>query len=171
MRIAAAITGFAVLAVLFLTACQGPPHVAGGVPTLPPCLQAVPPPPPPAPEPPPPPPEPAPDPRDLALQRVHHVRIYFDFDSALLTAKAQAILDQVAGVLTAWPDIRVELQGYCDERGSEEYNRALGLRRAHSGKAYLVEKGATPEQILVSTGGEENPLLQGDTEDAFAKNR
>ncbi len=162
-KAALAALALTVLAALSLAACQGKPHVPGGIKTMPPCEA-------PAPKPPPAPvaaPEPGPDPRSL----IQGVRIYFDFDSDELTEEAMAVLDRVAQVLVENPDIRVELQGYCDLRGSDTYNRALGMRRAQSGRAYLAQRGVDPARVVASTGGKENPLVEGTTEEAFARNR
>lgn len=97
--------------------------------------------------------------------------IYFDFDEATLRADAQAALRRNASVLKEDPDLRVEIHGHCDERGTEEYNLALGQRRAQSAKRYLVDLGIGARRIVTKTFGEASPAVWGHDEGAWAKNR
>jgi len=101
-----------------------------------------------------------------ALEKIH-----FDFDQYTLTAEAQAILVNNADYLKANPDQKVRIEGYCDERGSDEYNLALGQRRALAAMNYLVSLGIAPERLSVISYGEEMPLDPSGTEEAYALNR
>jgi peptidoglycan-associated lipoprotein len=97
--------------------------------------------------------------------------IYFDFDRSDLRPEAKANLEHNAGVLRSAPDLRVEVQGNCDERGSEEYNLALGQRRADTAKQYLVDLGVEGGRIRTVSFGEENPAVRGHDESVWSKNR
>jgi len=98
-------------------------------------------------------------------------RIHFDFDQYVLTPEAQAILAANAAYLKAHPEISVRVEGYCDERGSDEYNLALGERRALAAKNYLQTLGVVSGRIDTISYGEEKPLDPASTEEAWAKNR
>ncbi len=97
--------------------------------------------------------------------------IYFDFDSAVILAEAQAILQQKAAWMTDNPDAAIIIEGHCDERGTEAYNLALGERRAVAAKSFLVDLGIDPQRILTISYGEERPVDPSRTEEAYAKNR
>lgn len=97
--------------------------------------------------------------------------VYFEYDSALLTAQAQALLMVKAKWMQTNPKSRVLIQGHCDERGSNEYNLALGDRRAASVKTFLVNLGLSAYRISTVSYGEEKPVDTGKTESAYAKNR
>ncbi len=101
-----------------------------------------------------------------ALERVH-----FNFDQYNLTAEAQSKLVGNANYMKENPDVKVRIEGYCDERGSDEYNLALGQRRALAAKNYLVSLGVAPERLSVISYGEELPLDPSGTEEAYAMNR
>lgn len=98
-------------------------------------------------------------------------KIHFDFDQYTLSAEAQAILVNNADYLKANPDQKVRIEGHCDERGSDEYNLALGQRRAMAAKNFMVSLGIAPERLSVISYGEEMPLDPSATESAFALNR
>ncbi|MEJ2201681.1 MAG: peptidoglycan-associated lipoprotein Pal [Desulfuromonadaceae bacterium] len=98
-------------------------------------------------------------------------RIYFDFDQFALTAEARDILAANAQYLQANPALRVRIEGYCDERGSDEYNLALGERRASATKNYLVSLGVDADRLAILSYGEELPLDPGHSESAWAQNR
>lgn len=98
-------------------------------------------------------------------------KIYFSFDSAGLSDEARATLSKNAEQLNKQPSASVRIEGNCDERGSDEYNLALGERRANSAKDYLVNLGIKPERISVISYGEEKPADPGHDEAAWAKNR
>ena len=97
--------------------------------------------------------------------------IHFDFDKYVLTPKAMMILDEKASYLREHPAVRVLIEGYCDERGSNEYNLALGDRRANSAKNYLVKSGVAESRITTISYGEEQPLCMEHTESCWWKNR
>ena len=97
--------------------------------------------------------------------------IYFDFDKSDLTADAAAALDAKVPVLAANPSVRVRIEGHTDNRGSDEYNLALGQRRAASARRYLVAKGIDDARIETLSFGEERPAVAADNEAAWARNR
>ncbi len=99
--------------------------------------------------------------------------VYFDFDRYEVRGDARETLDKQAAWLGRYPQIRVRIEGNCDERGTREYNFALGARRAEAVKAYLVERGVPASRIDTISYGKEKPLYptEGDSEDAGAKNR
>ncbi len=145
-----------------------------------PCWEArqpkpAPPPPPPAPEPPPapapPPPPPAPAPAPVVEQPVRFENIHFDFDKSFIRPDAKPILAQVAEYLKGHPDARLRIEGHCDERGTSEYNMALGERRASAASKYLQNLGVAGSRLSTISYGEERPLDPGHNEEAWAKNR
>ena len=97
--------------------------------------------------------------------------IYFGYDQATLSQAARATLDAMAGVLRAMPDLRVLIGGHADERGSDEYNLALGMRRATAAQRYLAESGIVASRLEVQSYGEERPADPGHTEAAWSANR
>lgn len=97
--------------------------------------------------------------------------INFEYDSSFLTPTAQEILHRKADWLQANPDANVIIQGHTDERGTVEYNLALGDRRANSTKNFLVDMGIDTARITTVSFGEERPIDPMNTEDAWAQNR
>ncbi|MDY6972425.1 MAG: peptidoglycan-associated lipoprotein Pal [Thermodesulfobacteriota bacterium] len=97
--------------------------------------------------------------------------IFFDFDKSDLKRKAKAILKKKANWLRNNPSRSVSIQGHCDERGTNEYNLALGERRAHAAKKFLVAMGISAERIKTISYGEERPADPGRNESAWARNR
>ena len=97
--------------------------------------------------------------------------IYFDFDDHSLRPEARDTLRHNAAVLAQNGNARLEIQGNCDERGTDEYNLALGKRRAEAAKRYLVDLGVSPNRVTTISFGEENPAVRGHTEAAWSKNR
>ena len=98
--------------------------------------------------------------------------IQFDFDRYDLRPEDTMILKQNAAVLTTkLPKAKIQVEGHCDERGTGEYNLALGERRANSVKKYLISLGISADRITTISYGEEKPLDPGHTEEAWAKNR
>lgn len=97
--------------------------------------------------------------------------IYFDFDSDKIRSEFQSILSAHAQYLRNNPNATVVLEGHTDERGTREYNIALGERRAKSVERFLNVKGVSPSKFEVVSYGEERPAARGDKEDAYAKNR
>lgn len=97
--------------------------------------------------------------------------IYFNFDSAVLSDEARSTLSKNADLLAGEPSARIRIEGHTDERGSDDYNMALGERRAKAAKDYLVNLGTQPDRISTVSYGEEKPAQAGSDEDAWAKNR
>lgn len=97
--------------------------------------------------------------------------IYFDFDKSSLTSAAQDNLMRKAAWLRANPAVTVTIEGHADERGTNEYNLALGDRRADSAKAFLVDLGIAASRLTTISYGEERPLCMQQTEECWAKNR
>jgi len=114
--------------------------------------------------------EPAPAPEPVAMISPLDP-IYFDFDKSNLKPDAIATLDKDAESLKKNPEMKVQIEGNCDERGTNEYNMALGDRRAVSGMKYLVTLGIAAERMTTISYGEERPLDPGHNESAWAKNR
>lgn len=98
-------------------------------------------------------------------------RIYFNFDRYDLSSEAQAILVNNAEYLKANPAEKVRIEGHCDERGSDEYNLALGERRALAAQKYLESLGIASDRLSVISYGEEMPLDPAQNEAAYAQNR
>ncbi len=98
-------------------------------------------------------------------------RIHFDFDKAVIRPDAQEILKRNAEYLLANPGVRIRIEGHCDERGTTEYNLALGERRAKSTFQYLMDLGIDPNRMTTVSYGEEMPLDPRHNEEAWAKNR
>jgi peptidoglycan-associated lipoprotein len=97
--------------------------------------------------------------------------VHFDYDQSDLRPDDRAILDAKIPVLQANPDVKIRVAGHTDERGSDEYNLALGQRRAATVKRYLVEHGIADARIETISYGEERPIAQGSDESAYAQNR
>jgi len=108
--------------------------------------------------------------QELAQLRSEHI-VYFDFDVSNVNDQYSAILDAHAKFLNANSDVKVLVEGHADERGTPEYNIALGERRAKSVVTYLDNMGVAASQLTVVSYGEEKPMLKDRSEDAFAKNR
>ena len=98
-------------------------------------------------------------------------RVYFDYDQYTVKPEGQAVLRRQAGWLNRYPRVAVRVEGNCDERGTSEYNLALGARRADSVKAFLVSQGVPSERITTISYGKERPLDPGTGEEADAHNR
>ena len=97
--------------------------------------------------------------------------VYFDYDKSNIKPEFTSIIQSNFEWLINNPDIRVQLEGHCDERGTNEYNLALGERRARSVLNYLLRLGASPEQFSIVSFGEERPVALGQNETAWQKNR
>jgi len=97
--------------------------------------------------------------------------IHFDFDKSDIRADAKDILQKNGEWLQKNPDVKIQIEGHCDERGTAEYNLALGDRRAMSTKKYLISLGVSAERIYTISYGEELPIDPGHNEDSWAKNR
>ena len=100
-------------------------------------------------------------------------RVFFAYDSSALTDNAEEVLDTQVNWLNMrrHSNVNVVVQGYCDERGTREYNLALGERRANAVKNYLVSQGVAADRISVISYGKERPAVLGNNEAAWAQNR
>ena len=97
--------------------------------------------------------------------------IHFDLDRSNIRPDDMGALDQKVAILQANPDLRIRIGGHCDERGSDEYNLALGNRRAQAAKQYLVSHGIDAGRIETQSWGEERPMVDGHDESAWSQNR
>jgi peptidoglycan-associated lipoprotein len=138
------------------------------------------PPPPPRRETPPPPPPAAPDRSGIirdslaAVDRARtnlQAKIYFDFDRSEVKPDQAAILDSKLPILRANPNVRIRIEGNADERGSDEYNMALGQRRAQIARKYLIDHGIDAGRIDIASYGEERPVCQEHAESCWSQNR
>jgi peptidoglycan-associated lipoprotein len=110
--------------------------------------------------------------REAARAReVLTARVYFDYDLATVREDARPALDAKASILRGDPTLRVRVEGHADERGSTEYNLALGSRRAQSVATYLSGYGVDPSRLETVSYGEERPLTRASTESAWSQNR
>jgi peptidoglycan-associated lipoprotein len=125
-------------------------------------------------------PEPAPAPTveeeaakmaEIAKSEFINENIYFDFDRSNLDARAQATLRKKAQFLKTYPDVYTTIEGHCDERGTSEYNLALGERRAESAKSFLIDMGIEAYRISTVSFGEERPTCTEKNEACWSKNR
>ena len=105
------------------------------------------------------------------IQSVPSDRVFFALDSYTLDDKDRQVLDSQAVWLQRNPNVRVTIEGHCDERGTREYNLALGDRRANAAKNYLAAKGIDPARMAVISYGKERPEALGSDEESWAKNR
>jgi len=98
-------------------------------------------------------------------------RVFFAFNKSNLQPEARATLDRQAAWLQKYPQVNVQVAGNCDERGTEEYNLALGQRRANSAAQYLEAKGVPASRVSTISYGKERPVATGHNEQAWAQNR
>lgn len=98
-------------------------------------------------------------------------RVYFDLDQYTIRSDAAPVLDGQAGWLNRYPAVRVRIEGNADERGTREYNLALGSRRANSVREYLIGRGVSAGRIETVSFGKERPIDPGTSEDAYQRNR
>ncbi len=108
---------------------------------------------------------------DAAVQQITDGIVYFDFDKYDIKAEYRGMLQQKADLMKQYPSIRVRIEGNCDERGTREYNLALGERRALATYEYLVRLGVPSDQLEMISFGKERPAVQGTGEAVWAKNR
>jgi peptidoglycan-associated lipoprotein len=106
-----------------------------------------------------------------AVRTLLAAMIHFDLDKSVIRGNDLGVLDQKVSILQANSGARLRISGHCDERGSDEYNLALGNRRATSAKQYLVSHGVDAGRIETTSLGEERPLDPGHDEGAWSKNR
>ena len=97
--------------------------------------------------------------------------VYFDFDSYTLSSKSIQTLRSIAQVMEDNKDLEITVSGHADERGTREYNLALGQRRGEAVRDYLLLNGISKNRITVKSYGEEYPLVKGSNESSWAKNR
>lgn len=97
--------------------------------------------------------------------------IYFDFDRSELRPEAREVLRGKAEVLRSFPEVRVRIEGHADERGTVEYNLALGERRADAARQFLIDLGLDSDRITTVSYGEERPAVEGQNEAAWSRNR
>jgi peptidoglycan-associated lipoprotein len=97
--------------------------------------------------------------------------VFFDYDQSAIRPDAEAILRRKAEILRASPQVRIRIEGHCDERGSTEYNLALGNRRAESIRQFLAGFGISADRFEIVSFGEDRPLAQGATEQVWSRNR
>jgi len=98
-------------------------------------------------------------------------RVYFDLDSITVRPEAQPRLDAQAAWLARYPQVVVRIEGNADERGTREYNLALGARRAESVRNYLIQRGVPAGRIDTISFGKERPIAEGSNQEAWAQNR
>lgn len=98
-------------------------------------------------------------------------RVFFAFDSSDISSEVQQILQRQAEWLRRYPNVSVTIEGHCDERGTREYNLALGERRAAAAKNVLIAAGIPGSRISTISYGKERPIVPGSSEDAYAQNR
>lgn len=113
--------------------------------------------------------------KELARQQLEQLKqtniVYFGFDKYDVTSEYAQLLDAHAAFLRANPSVRITIEGHADERGTPEYNIALGERRANAVKMYLQGKGVSADQLSIVSYGKEKPAVLGHDEAAYAKNR
>ncbi|MDO6428457.1 MULTISPECIES: peptidoglycan-associated lipoprotein Pal [Thalassotalea] len=108
--------------------------------------------------------------QEMERLRSEHI-VYFGFDKSTVSADFSNVLDAHATFLSKNSDVNVLIEGHADERGTPDYNIALGERRAKSVQTYLENMGVSPSQISIVSYGEEKPMVRNRSESAFAKNR
>jgi len=110
----------------------------------------------------------------LAEERAHQAitaPIHFEYDRAEILDADRSLMDQKSTVLTANHPLQIRIEGNTDERGSDEYNLALGMRRASAARRYLIEHGVDSAQVGVTSNGEEHPVCQDHDESCWSQNR
>ena len=105
------------------------------------------------------------------IQQAGSDRVFFEFDSYQLDSASQSTLSRQAAWLAQYSNVKVTIEGHADERGTREYNLALGERRANSVKNYLAGQGVSADRISVISYGKERPAVEGSDESAWAQNR
>jgi peptidoglycan-associated lipoprotein len=182
LRSSVLLTAVALLIVMTITACgRRTPPPAPPPPAPPPPAAAPAPPPPP---PPPPPPAPAPPPRPLTEDELFAKMtldelnakmplgdVFFDYDMSTIRDDARGTLQKNAEFLKRWPSTRVSLEGHADSRGTNEYNLALGERRANAVREYLGSLGISGDRVVAVSRGEESPQCTEENESCWQRNR
>ena len=176
------LTAITLVMVMALTGCaKKTPPPPPPQPPAPPVAAAPPPPPPPAPAPA---PAPAPPPRPLTEEEIFARKtvdqlnaempladVMFDYDMSAIRDDQRATLQKNADYLKRWTTVRVSVEGHADSRGTNEYNLALGERRANAVKEYLVGLGVMGDRLVVVSKGEEEPVCREENADCWALNR
>lgn len=108
---------------------------------------------------------------DPTGNRLNMPIIYFAYDSDVLVPSETANLDRIAAYMSDKPELGLLVEGHCDQRGTEEYNRALGERRANAIRAYLAGKGLADTRMKTISYGEDKPAVEGNNEEAWRQNR
>ena len=177
-----AVVGVFVVAGVVASGCRHKtPVTAPPPPASAPVVPAPPPPPPlPTPQAPPPPPPTAPLTEDQIFARKTVAELNaegalrdarFEYDRWTIREDAAAVLAENAKWMARWPATKITVEGHCDERGTPEYNLALGERRATAAKSYLVSLGVAPDRLTVVSYGKESPVCTEDTEQCWQRNR
>jgi peptidoglycan-associated lipoprotein len=109
--------------------------------------------------------------RVAAAREILERRVHFDFDESTIRPEAETLLRQKAEILRASPQVRIRIEGHADERGSTEYNLALGNRRAEAIRSFLTDFGLSADRFQTTSFGEGRPLQMGSNEEAWAMNR
>ncbi|MFQ5456149.1 MAG: peptidoglycan-associated lipoprotein Pal [Nitrospirota bacterium] len=104
-------------------------------------------------------------------KEISFLDVYFDFDKSIIREDSKSALEKNARLLTSNPDIKVQIEGHCDERGTNEYNLALGQRRAQATMRYLKAIGVSKDRISIISYGEERPVCNEHNEDCWWQNR
>lgn len=147
---------FSLLAIVALSACKKKPaEVIAPPPFVP---EAAPPP-------------ETPKPAEVMEMSANFSRVFFDFDQAFLTSEGKAALRENASIMQKATDLKLEIQGHADERGTTEYNLTLGQKRADAVYRFLISEGVAPSRLATISYGEEKPLEGRTTEVAWSKNR
>ena len=107
----------------------------------------------------------------IAADEITNALIYFAYDKFEIAPESRRVLARKAELLKKYPQIKVSIQGHCDERGTEEYNLALGERRAGAAHDFLVYSGVSPSQLEMISFGKLRPAVRGSGESVWAKNR
>ncbi len=107
----------------------------------------------------------------LEFQKEVGDRVFFAYDTAMLSSDAENVLMRQVEWLKDHPGFKMNVEGHCDERGTREYNIALGERRAHAVKHFLVHNGITADRVNTISYGKERPAVVGDNEAAWSQNR
>ncbi|RLB29389.1 MAG: peptidoglycan-associated lipoprotein Pal, partial [Deltaproteobacteria bacterium] len=109
--------------------------------------------------------------RERMAAQVEAEAIYFDFDRSFIRPEYRPVLAKKAEFLREFPEYNLRIEGNCDERGTNEYNLALGDRRSDSARNYLISLGISPDRIETISYGEERPLAVGHNEASWSQNR
>jgi peptidoglycan-associated lipoprotein len=98
-------------------------------------------------------------------------RVFFAYDQSTISSEGQQILQRQAQWLQRYPQVSITIEGHCDERGTREYNLALGERRANAAKQVLIAAGIPSSRLSTISYGKDRPAVPGSTEEAWAQNR